>query len=190
MRPVLLFALSTFAVCMAVSTAVEAGGPNEANYPLRVHILKFNKRAGKGDEAKNLSDAPDFVQGMGVADLFENGQPQGFQFSYDCIYGVQASQGYSNVPARWKKKGKRLEILVPEPKKPSNLDSCPLDVEITPLLAFYWKDGRISEERIEVLKAWMVKHQYNPEDDQEDPVMAAGEKVMPGESSDPQLIEQ
>jgi len=189
MRPVFLFALIAAAVCAAASTAALAGGPDPARYPLRVHILKLNKRQVRDEEGKKSSDTPEYVQGMGVADLFENGQPEGFQFSYECVDGVKESSGYGTYPARWKKKGKTLEILQPQPGKPQNLQSCGLDVDMRPGLVFYWRNAKLAEESATVLKAWMAKHNYDPENDKDFPIPAAGESAGPdGEVvEDPQL---
>jgi hypothetical protein len=189
MRCVFALALGAVVGCLAVSTLESAGGPDPARYPLRVHIFKFNKRAARDEAGKKSSDTPEYVEGMGGADLFENGEPQGFQFSYDCIEGLKESSGYGTFPARWKKRGKTLEILLPQTRKPENLETCDLQVEMRPGLAFYWKNGALAEESAAVLKAWMVKHQYDPEKERVDPVPAAGETLGPdGEvAEDPQL---
>jgi hypothetical protein len=178
MRHFSLFGLCALAVCLAVSTAALASKPDPDDYPLRVHILKFVTRASSSREPKHPSDAPDYVSGMGVADLFENGDPRGFQFSFSCIGGLKASGGYANFPARWKKKDKTLEILLPETGKPWNLETCQLKTEMRPGLVFYWKDAKIAEESAASLKDWMVKHQYDPEKGKEEPVL------LPGESAD------
>jgi len=166
------------AACLLVSTTAQASKPDPDDYPLRVHILKFTTRAPMSREPKHPSDSPDYVSGMGVADLFESGQPSGFQFSYSCIGGLKASAGYANFPARWKKKDKTLEILLPETGRPWNLETCQLQTEMRPGLAFYWRDAKIAEESAAVLKDWMVKHKYDPEKGREEPVL------LPGESAD------
>jgi hypothetical protein len=187
MRPAFIFALSVFAGCLGISTAALASGPDPADYPLRVHIMKFISQPRDTRGHKNLSDVPDFVDGRGVADLFENGEPQGFQFSFSCMGGMKASSGYGSFPARWKKKDKALEILLPETGKPWNMVSCELQAAMRPGLVFYWKDGTLAEESAQVLKAWMEKHKYDPEKSEAEPAVAAGDSVAPGESSDPQL---
>jgi hypothetical protein len=176
MRNVFFFGSFVFAACLAVSSAALALKPDPDDYPLRVHIMKFLTRAPMSREPHHPSDAPEYVSGMGVADLFENGEPRGFQFSYSCIGGLKASGGYANFPARWKKKDKTLEILLPETGKPWNLEVCQLQAEMRPGLAFYWKDGKIAEEATPVLKSWMVKHLYDPEKNKEEPM------ILPGES--------
>jgi hypothetical protein len=170
----MLCGVSVFVGCLALSTAVMAGGPDPADYPLRVHVLKNTTQSRHARESKSFSDTPDYVDGMGVADLFEGGEPQGFEFSYSCIGGLKASSGYGSYPARWKKKGKALEILVPQAGKPWNLETCGLHAEMRPGLAFYFQNGKVAEESAKLLKDWMMKNQYEPEKDQNDPVSPDG----------------
>ena len=175
MHRFLVWVLSGLVCILAVSKEALAGGPDPASYPLRVHIMKFTTQPRDSRERKSLSDAPDYLNGMGVADLFENGEPRGFEFSYSCIGGLKASGGYGTFPARWKKKDKTLEVLLPETGKPWNLESCGLQTEMRTGLVFYWKNGLLAEEAAAVLKNWMVNHQYDPEKDKNEPVMLAGE---------------
>jgi hypothetical protein len=121
--------------------------------------------------------------------VFENSEPRGFQFSFSCVDGLQASGGYGTYPARWKKRDKTLEILVPQKGKPWNQETCELQAEMRPGLVFFWRNGAIAEEAAAVLKAWMTKHQYDPEKGKDDPAMAVGETVAPGDSDDPQIAE-
>lgn len=188
MRSFFLFGLTAVAGCLAASTGALASKPDPADYPLRVHILKFNTQAPTSREPKHPSDAPEYVNGMGVADLFENGLPLGFQFSYSCMGGLKPSAGYSNFPARWKKSGKTLEILLPESGKPWNFVPCQLQAEMRPGLAFYWKNGAIAEEPAQVLKDWMVKHRYDPEKDMDEPALSPGESAGDGTDNGSVLV--
>jgi hypothetical protein len=178
--------LSAIAVCLAASSPPLAGAPDESKYPLRVHIMHTTTRPSHNRQPKSLSDAPDYVDGMGAADLFEGGNPQGFMYSYSCTGNLTASGGYAAYPARWKKRDRKLEILIPQTGKPWNLETCELQTEMRPGLVFYWKNGELAEESAEVLKAWMVKHKYDPENDQVDPQPAPGERDL---SADPQIAE-
>ena len=171
MRLFIIFGMGALAGCLALSTGVVAGGPDPADYPLRVHILKNTSQPRNARSSKSLSDAPDYVDGRGVADLFEGGEPRGFEFSYSCIGGLKASSGYGTYPARWKKREKTLEILVPQAGKPWNLDSCGLQAEMRLGLVFYFNNGQVVEESAKLLKEWMVKHQYDPEKDLSDPMI-------------------
>jgi hypothetical protein len=175
MRPVFLLSLGAVAGCLALSLPALAGKPDPADYPLRVHILKDTARSRNALASKTKAEDPDYIDGMGVADLFESGVPQGFTFSYSCVDGLQASSGYGTYPARWKKKQKTLEVLVPQPGKPWNLETCSLQAEMRPGLVFYWKNGKLAEESGAALKEWMVKHQYDPEKEKVDPIALPGE---------------
>jgi hypothetical protein len=170
MRRIFMFALSGIVVSLALATAVMAGGPDPANYPLRVYIFKYVSLSRHNRESKNSSDAPDYVDGHGLADLFENGEPRGFIFSYSCIDSLRNSGGYATFPARWKKKEKTLEVLLPEVGKPWNNVTCDLRTEMRPGLAFFLRDDSIAEESAAVFKDWMVKHQYDPEKGKDDPL--------------------
>jgi hypothetical protein len=183
MRPVFLFALSAVVVCLAVSMPALAGKPDPDKYPLRVHIFRYAVQQHPGRELKSQSDMAAYVSGMGHADLFENGEPRGFQFRYSCTVAMLASERYSTFPARWKKKDATLEILLPESGKPWNMESCNLQTEMRSGLVFYWKNGEVAEEAAAALKDWMVKHQYDPENGKEEPVMAPGESA----TSNPQI---
>ena len=159
--------------CLALSMAVSAGGRDPADYPLRVHIFKYVSQSRHGREPKNRNDdGPDYVDGQGVADLFENGEPRGFQFTYNCIDVLRESGGYSTIPARWKKKEKTLELLAPEPGKPWNSETCDLKTEMRPGLAFILKNDSMAEESAAALKEWMAKHEYDPEKGKDAPVAA------------------
>jgi hypothetical protein len=178
MRLVFFFGLGAIAGSIALSTPAFAGSPDPADYPLRVHILKDTAQTRNTREPQHNGDSPDYIDGMGVADLFENGEPHGFTFSYSCIDGLKASSGYGTYPARWKKKLKTIEVLVPQPGKPWNLETCSLQAELRPGLVFYWTNGKLAEESAAALKDWMVKHKYDPEKEMVDPIS------LPGESED------
>jgi hypothetical protein len=172
------------ACCMALSSVAGAGKPDAAKYPLRVHIFRYAVQPSRSLGTKKPSDGPEYVGGMGQADLFENGEPRGFQFSYSCTVPMIASGGHETFPARWKKKDKTLEILLPQAGKPWNQEGCDLQTEMRTGLVYYWKDGAVAEEPEALLKGWMVKHKFDPENGAEEPVAAAGE---PAGVSDPLL---
>ena len=182
MRRILLFSLS-MAACLAFTPTAPAATRDPADYPLRVHILKNVSQSRHSREGKGFkSDNPDYLDGQGVADLFENSQPTGFSFSYSCVDPLESSEGYGTYPARWKKWGKSIEILIPQAGKPWNLETCVLQAEMRTGLVFYWKAGHIVEEGSAVFKDWMVKHQYDPEKGLVDP---ASEVAGPWDDTDP-----
>lgn len=184
MRLFSLFGLGAIGVYVALSTAATAAKPDDAKFPLRVHIFRYVAQPSHSRDFKNPSGMAEYVTGMGQADLFENGNPRGFQFRYSCTVTMIASGGHETLPARWKKKDKTLEILLPQAGKPWNKEGCDLQTEMRTGLVYYWKDGAVAEESDVLLKAWMVKHKFDPENGSEEPVMAAGERQG---ASDPLL---
>jgi len=185
MRANSLLILGVIAGFLGGTMAALAAGPDPGKYPLRVFVFRYSNRASTSREPKHPQDMKDYTSGVGQGDLFENGQPIGFQFSYSCIADMRNSAGYETFPARWKKKGKTLEILLSELKKAGNLDGCEMQVDVMPGQAFIWKNGGVAVEPSEKLKAWMVKHQFDPENGAEEPMLKAGDTET--EESDPLL---
>lgn len=167
MRRIFLFAMGGLLSCLTTATIASAGGRNVGDYPLRVHIFQFNShshyyRAGGGINSLEM------VDGEGRANLYENGEPRGFDFSYSCGQRLMGSTGYETYPARWKKPGQTLEILQPVLGKPGAFDSCELKVGMKDS-AYYKHNGLLNEEPAAVFKAWMEKRQYDPEHGKNEP---------------------
>lgn len=166
---VLGFGLSHFTV---------AESPNPDRFGLRVYIFSIASRAESGRAPKHPSDMPDFLAGSGQADLFESGEPHAFQFTFSCTAGMTASAGYVTFPARWKKPGKTLEVLLPQRGKPDSMEPCDLQVEFVPDLAYFWKNGALAAGPPAPLVDWMKKHRFDPENGSEEPML------LPGDSAD------
>jgi hypothetical protein len=77
------------------------------------------------------------------------------------------SIGYETYPARWKKPGKELQILLP-----ADGGACDLKVDVKPDVAYRRHNGSLIEEPAAKFKEWMVKHQYDPEHGMDLPVAA------------------
>ncbi len=150
--PALLCA-AAFLLCLS---SAYAGKWTAAEYPLRVHIFTHNGAAHYYNQRLDSSD------GEGRANLFEGGQPRGFDFAYRCGDRLRNSIGYETYMARWKKPGRALEILMPElGGKPGSMESCELQVTMKDG-AYHMHNGTIGEEPQEKFKNWMTKHQYDP----------------------------
>ncbi len=149
--------------CLLFSAACFGGKPNPADFPLRVHIFGFN------GTTHYYGRALDSVDGEGRANLYENGDPKGFDFSYNCAARLRVSPGFETYMARWKKPGQTLEILLPEFGKPNTEESCELKVLLKDT-AYVRRNGLLGEEPAALFKDWMVKHKYDPEHGLSDPV--------------------
>ena len=80
------------------------------------------------------------------------------------------SVSYETYPARWKKPGKELEVLLP-----AEGGTCDFKVDIKSNLVYRKHGGSITEERAAKYKEWMIKHDYDPEHGKDLPVAAASE---------------
>jgi hypothetical protein len=182
MRRIFLFMLGGLFSCLLTATIARAAGHNIADYSLRVHIFQFNSHS------HYYQRSLDAVDGEGSANLYENSEPRGFDFSYHCGERLMVSHGYETYPARWKKPGQTLEILQPVFGKPGAFESCELKVEMKES-AYYKHNGLLNEEPAAVFKAWMEKRQYDPEhgktEPQPAPAPAAGAPAATG-AAEPQ----
>jgi hypothetical protein len=156
---------SGFAVCALLSTTAFAGGRSEADYPLRVHIFQHNSHSHYSHQVLES------VDGEGRANLFENGQPRGFDYSYRCGERLRNSPGYETYLARWKKQDQTLEILLPKMGKPGAMEACEVRVEMKDF-AYYKHDGTVDTEPATAFKQWMEKNQYDPEYGKTEPITA------------------
>ena len=168
MRRLMFCGLAGFAVCVLLSTAVLAAR-NPADYPLRINIFQHSSYShywGLGG-VRSLNA----VDGEGRANLFENGEPRGFDFRYQCDNRMMNSAGNETFRARWKKPGTELEMLLP-----AMAGTCTLKVEMKDGIAFVRrKDGALIEVPAAKFKEWMVKHEYDPEHGKEVPTEPAPE---------------
>lgn len=146
------------------SSVALAGSHNASDFPLRVHIFQHN--AHSMYYHGNLEQA----DGEGRANLFENGEPQAFDYSYRCGDRLMDSAGYETYMARWKKKGQTLELLLPVMGKPNAAETCDLKVNMKPSMAYRRHNGLLSEEPASSYKQWMEKHEYDPEHGKNEPI--------------------
>ena len=153
--------------CLLSFAAAVTAKPNAADFPLRVHIFGFNGSQHYSGGSLN------WVEGEGRANLYENSEPKGFDFSYRCGERLRVSPGFETYMARWKKPGQTLEILLPVFGKPNSADSCELKVLMKDT-TYIRRNGLLGEEPAAVFKEWMVKHNYDPEHGLNEPVGLQG----------------
>ena len=158
------------AVALAVSALLStlAFARNPADYPLRVHIFEHNSHS------HYYHRVLDWVDGEGRANLFENGMPLGFDYSYRCSERLRNSAGFETYLAKWKKRNETLEILLPKLGNASSTVSCDLKVDMKDS-AYFRQGNGLQTESPAAYKEWMEKHQYDPEHGKNDPVGLAPE---------------
>jgi hypothetical protein len=163
----------TRALCLSLlltPAALHADSKNPADYPLRFHIIGRNEttfyRHRYADEAK----------GEGRGDLFENGEAHGVDFTFDCDQKVKDSFGYETYPAKWKKPGQEITVLLPVFGKTGSYFTCSFKTDVKNFV--YTKhDGKIGQESVDQYKTWMIKVSYDPEHGKDVPIKSVPEPV-------------
>lgn len=159
---------------VGMSTAAGAESKNPADYPLRLHIFGRSQTSFYYSRARSLDEA----QGDGRANLYENGEARGLDFNYQCSYKIRSSFGYETYPARWKKQGRTLVVLLPIFGQSGKFFTCDFNTDMKDFAYAQGRDGLRSEPVAE-FKLWMQRHDYDPEHGKDVPVRANGELVTP-----------
>jgi len=185
MRSCFVRTLSVSAICLLLAMPAIAGKYKPDDYPLRVHIVERNGVRHYYHPGYWAGGAQlDKVDGLGAANLFENGQPLGFDFDYVCGEPLTPQRGYETFPARWKKQGRELEIMMPKMGgKPDDMNSCELKVAMKQDTVYIRRNGQVREEPAARFKQWMVKHQYDPEHGMNEPVLPQGGGARSGDDT-------
>ena len=148
-----------FALCFCfvlVSATLHADSKDPAYYPARIHIFTRHQ------VTFYHHTWVDETKGEGRANVFENGTVYAVDFSFDCEQDIPHSFGYVAYPAKWKKPGKELTVLIPVFGKTGESFTCTFNTDKKDF-AYTIHKTTISTEPIETYKAWMVKHNYDPE---------------------------
>jgi len=152
-----------FALVFAIPTTVSAKN-NVAEFPLRVHIFQQHTTQ------HYHNGVPDFANGFGRANLFENGVAQGIDYSFSCSDQVMTSSGYETYPAKWKKKDEELIILEGVMGNPNATHTCTLKIQKKDF-AYFMRNGNLGSEPTSAYKQWMEKHDYDPEHGKNEPTI-------------------
>jgi hypothetical protein len=163
------------AVCLSLLSSpavLHADSKNPADYPLRLHIYGRNQTTfyehRYADEAK----------GEGRANLFENGEARGVDFTFDCSEKVRANFGYETYPAKWKKPGQEITVLMPVFGKTGTYFTCNFKTDVKNF-AYNSHDGKIGEESVDKYKEWMMRVNYDPEHGKDVPQKPAPSPAAP-----------
>jgi hypothetical protein len=109
-------------VCEGVVALTSFAGASELDqsaYPLRVQVMHtgWHRTAWR-------------ATGFGKADLKEDGQVQGLDYTFDCREPFLASKGGDSYMARWKNVGSELVILTRTVGDPNKYSECDLKVTV------------------------------------------------------------
>jgi hypothetical protein len=156
MRVSKLIAASLFVPVMMMSTMLPAESKNPSDYPLRLQIF------GHSQTTFYHRRYEDEAKGDGRADLYENGEARGVDFNYDCGYKVRSSFGYETYPARWKKPGRELVVLLPVFGQSGKFFTCDFNADVKDFTYVRTGDG-LRSEPVAQFKEWMQRHDFDPE---------------------------
>jgi hypothetical protein len=158
-----LMTASMLVVAMMMSTMIVAESKNPADYPLRLHIF------GRSQTTFYHWRSEDEAKGDGRANLFENSEAHGVDFNYDCGEKVRASFGFQTYPARWKKPGRELVVLLPVFGESGKFFTCDFKTDVKDFAYAMGRNG-LNSEPVAQYKLWMQRHDYDPEHGKDVPV--------------------
>jgi hypothetical protein len=159
---------------LMMSAVMVAESKNPADYPLRLQIFGRSQTSFYHSRLRSLDE----TQGDGRADLYENGMAHGVDFRYECGYKVRASFGYESYPARWKKPGKKLVVLLPIFGESGKFFTCDFDTDVKDF-AYARGRGGLHSEPVAEYKLWMERHDYDPEHGKDTPVRGNADADVP-----------
>ena len=154
---------------LMMSTMAVGESKNPADYPLRLHLFARSQTT-----FYHWRDAEE-AKGDGRADLYENGEAHGLDFNYDCEYKVRPSFGYETYPARWKKPGQELVVLLPVFGQSGQFFTCHFHTDMKDFAYAQGKSG-LHSEPVAQFKEWMQRHDYDPEHGKDVPVRKGGDQ--------------
>ncbi len=169
----------TLVLCfLCLATALFAESKNPADYPLRLHIF------GRDQTTFYWRRETEEAKGDGRANLFANGDVHGVDFSYDCSDKLHPSFGYQTYPARWKKPGRELIVLLPKFGQTGAYWTCNLKTDVKDY-AYTRHNGSMGSESSADFKAWMLKHDYDPEHGKDQPTRLTAPTGSPAPANAP-----
>ena len=171
-------ALLLAAIAAAAQETPAAKPPKPPKYPLHLHIIaadefhrtiRMQPTAGIAPSGEGGMSIPDFSNGdpgggggnggpfggdddftgSGRADLVSPPvTTQGLTFKYEGCPRIRVLAGFTSLPARWKKPGQKLEVLLPTDDvsggdKPQSTEKCTLTVTLHDLVYLRMRTGAI-----------------------------------------------
>ncbi len=93
---------------LLLSGSLYAADKNPADYPLKVTVFTRN------GVTHYHNGYPDFYRGSGKANLHDGEHIQAFDYTYECSDNFLVTSGGEYLPAKWKKNGESLQLLLKE----------------------------------------------------------------------------
>ncbi len=157
------FGLTLCFCLLFISASAAAESKNPADYPLRVLLLSRAQTSFMHN--RQLEEA----KGEGRMNLFENGEAHGVDFTFECDEKLKFSVGFDTYPAKWKKPGTELTVLLPVFGKTGQYFTCKFKTDVKPDVAYILQGGRVNPMSVAEYKTWMRNHDYDPEHGKDTP---------------------
>jgi hypothetical protein len=178
MKRLLQFSAVFFLLFSAIAT--NADSKNIADYTLRIRVFSKDSTTFYHYRVEEES------KGEGRGDLFEGADVHGVDFNFDCDQKFKASFGYETYPAKWKKPGQVLTVLLPVFGKSNTFFTCNFNTDVKDF-AYVRHNGRLSSEPEARYQAWMAKHDYDPVHGMQSPTsLSAADAEEPADAPPPQ----
>jgi hypothetical protein len=139
----------------ACTPVLNADSKKIADYPLRVRVFSKSSTTFYHNRMEEES------KGEGRGDIFDGDNVHGVDFNFACDDKFKASFGYETYPAKWKKPGQVLTVLLPVFGKSNSYFTCNFNTDVKDLV-YNRHNGRMTSEPEARYKAWMMKHDYDP----------------------------
>jgi hypothetical protein len=113
---------SPLMIVVFLCSPLALAGPNPADYPLKVRILR------QGWVSRNTYRGVYSASGLG--NVTDGDSTHGFDFRYECSIGLRRTPRNQSYPARWKKPQLRLDVLAAQIGKDNEYRECRLDTSV------------------------------------------------------------
>ena len=163
------------------ATMTNADSKNIADYTLRIRVFSKDSTTFYHNRVEEES------KGEGRGDIFEGPDVHGVDFNFACDEKFKASFEYETYPARWKKPGQVLTVLLPIFGKSNTYFTCNFSTDVKDFV-YVRHNGKLSSEPEARYQAWMAKHDYDPVHGKQSPTKldAADSEEAAGAPAQPQ----
>src|SRR6185437_5174157 len=113
-----------FALLAVYTPRLSADSKKVSDYPLRIRVFSKSSTTFYHNRMEEES------KGEGRGDLFDGGDVHGVDFSFACDEKFKASFEYETYPAKWKKPGQVLTVLLPIFGKSNTYFTCNFNTDV------------------------------------------------------------
>ncbi len=138
----------------SASVPLWAAGRNPEDYPLRVHIYDKHERRIKFARTYSYT-------GHGRGNVIDGDEIHAMEYDYDCGDSFLVSESGEDYPAKWKKPGLSLELLMGVIGSDTRTHACELKVALKDYVFLYTngKLTQISQQEYQARQSARAEHE-------------------------------